>query len=205
MHLCEPCRSLRDWDNDPAVKAKVDRNLQQTDEHRKARCGSCRVLIRNPLFQHCARCAEKAEICQHCSKSMLTPEERETREAEASVRDDLIDLYTHVVKTYGISAARELIYGMRGTFSDLQVQMLILLDFRDIDYGRERRPIWTKALGTNVYRARFCDGCLHLPTGAPAIVKASQCGHFTTARSSAYCPVCAADQDACEACGMSHE
>jgi hypothetical protein len=203
MKLCDACLALRDWASDPAVQAKIDRNLQERDENRRARCGTCRSFIRNPLFALCAKCADKAELCQHCSASLITPEARAIMAAAAERREALIDFYTEAVKLYGMTTARRLFHEMRATFGDVAVDMLILLDFRDLDYGRERRPIWTKVLGTNVFRHRHCQDCAHLPASAPRLIKASGCGHWTTARSGAWCPTCAADLDACEGCGAS--
>ena len=204
MHLCGPCEASRDWVNDPVVQTKIAMNAQQTDENRKARCATCRTLIRNPMFQICARCAEKARLCQRCSKPTESPEEIVAREASEARKDELIDLFTVAVKTYGLSASRTLFHeGMRGEIGDEAVEMLLLLDHREMDNGRERRPLWTKVLGPNVYRHRWCPECAMIPKRAPQIVKAAFCAHFTTGRSPALCPVCAAEKRACEGCGVS--
>lgn len=202
MHLCEPCLGSRDWENDPVVRTKIAVNLGQTDENRKARCATCRTLIRNPMFQICGRCAEKARLCQRCSKPTESPEEIATREASEVWREWLIDLFTQAVKTYGLSTSRTLFHEeMRGEIGDDAVEFLISLDHREMDYGRESRPIWKLVFGPNVYRFRFCDACSAIPKRAPGIVKAEHCGHRTTARSPALCPVCAAEKSACEGCG----
>ena len=201
MHLCDTCRKTRDWENDLVVKAKIERNLQQTDENRRARCGRCRAAIKNPLFQFCAKCASGERICQHCSRPTESPEEIAARLAAQEERDRMIDLFTLSVKTYGLSTSRMLFEGLRSELGDAMVNALVTLDFQDIDYGREQRPIWKLALGQNVYLVRWCETCVLLPKRAPAIVKASACGHWTTARSPAFCPVCAAERGACEGCG----
>ena len=204
MHLCEPCRASRDWEDDPVVKTKIALNLQQRDENRRARCGTCRTFIRNPLFQICARCADAAKLCQNCSKSTESPEALAAREASEVWREWLIDLFTQAVKTYGITASRDLFreQGPEVIGKDA-AEFVLRLDHRDIDYGRENRPIMRLVFGPNVYRHRFCASCSAIPKRAPAIVKADLCGHWTTSRSPAYCPVCAAGAGACESCGVS--
>lgn len=202
MHLCGTCEAERDWVHDPVVRTKVELNLQQTDPNRKAQCATCRCLIRNPMFQICAKCAEKARLCQRCSKSTESPEELAVREASEIWREWLIDLFTHAVKTYGLPTARTLFHEtMRDAIGNDAVEFVMCLDLRDIDYGRENRPLWKLVLGPNVYRFRWCGACGATPRRAPELLKAAQCGHWTTGRSPALCPVCAAQKDACEGCG----
>jgi len=202
MHLCGPCQESRDWVNDPVVRAKIELNAQQADPNRKAVCGTCRTLIRNPLFQICARCAAKAHLCQNCSKSTETPEAKAAREASEVWREWLLDLFTQAVKTYGITATRELFRTQgREVLGNDAAEWVVRLDHGDIDYGREQSPIMRLVFGPNVYRHRFCATCAAIPKRAPSLVKADLCGHWTTARFPAYCPLCAAKSNACESCG----
>lgn len=205
MHLCEPCLSSRDWEADPVVQAKIAQNLQQTDENRKARCADCRTYIRNPLFRICAKCAHGADLCQFCTKSTISVEARAEREAAAERREELVDFFTLLMKTYGLTKSRELVAEARAIFGDAAVETMLLLGQSEMDNGRERRPIWTKALGPNVFRFRWCPECSATPRRAPAIVKAAFCDHYTTARSPANCPVCAADKQVCEGCGIASD
>lgn len=73
MVLCEKCRSLKDWRNDPSVQDAIRRNLE-APEHARARCGDCFRPIQNPRFRLHRKCARAAGLCQHCSRSVTAEE-----------------------------------------------------------------------------------------------------------------------------------
>ena len=207
MRLCGPCVSSRDWVGAaPTAKEVLLREQGMI-------CQGCgRYKTGHPLFRLCEHCSGKEgrERCQHCL-AYLSPE-AQARAARDEAREDLIDLFTQCVKGYGIGTARALFEARRDELGPA-AEEVARLDHRDIDGtgGRERdrerlkRPIWTKVLGPNIFRFRFCADCSAMPKRAPAIIRAEHCGHWTTARSPAWCPTCAADKNACECCGVSTE
>ena len=80
MVLCEKCRSLRDWREDPVVLNRIARNVRAPDEMR-SKCGDCRQSIQNPFFRLHRRCARIANLCQHCSGE-ITDQDLERDAAE---------------------------------------------------------------------------------------------------------------------------
>jgi|GEM_PF-2949115 len=212
MHLCEPCRASRDWVADPVVKTKIALNLQQTDENRKARCATCRNLIRNPMFQLCARCAEKSGLCQACSTATRATPEQVADEAF----ETLFDAFVTLVKTYGASTARKLLSEAELSPEEApHAATLVALDVGQVDaaqphyryHYRLRRPIWTKVWGQLGFDARppRCEECAPPPRGAPAMTRAANCGHWTAGHGAAWCLPCAVEHRACSVCETSTE
>ena len=201
MRLCEPCAGSRDWVGAAPTAKEVKLRAEGMI------CQGCgRFATGHPLFRICERCSEKEGRCQHCVKFLTA--EAEAEAARDEEREALIDFFTQCVKTYGISAARGLFEARRDELGPAADEVA-RLDHRDLDgtAGRDRdrerlrRPIWKLVLGPDVYRFRWCAECSMIPRRAPEILKAAHCGHWTTGRSPANCPVCAAQKDVCEGCG----
>lgn len=205
MHLCP--RHQAEWEatDEPTIAARM-RTLSALPKHRQRRCinRDCRAKIGYPLFQLCVHCARRDRICQQCSRSTLTQEEvaaAASREKEEELFEATVDLFTYCVKTYGISASRALF--MREAPCDPEtLNRLLRLDLHDLDYGREKRRIWTDILGPNVWRKRRHDDCPEPHRATPSLCRAS-CGHLAAGDAVALCPLCAADASACETCGES--
>ncbi|HTK59750.1 MAG TPA: hypothetical protein VL283_00950 [Candidatus Baltobacteraceae bacterium] len=205
MRLCEPCAGSRDWVGAAPTAKEVKLRAEGMI------CQGCgRFATGHPLFRICERCSEKEGRCQHCMK-FLTPE-AEAEAAKDEAREALIDFFTHCVKTYGIGNARGLFEAKRDELGPAADEVA-RLDHRDLDgtgqrdrdRERLRRPIWKLVLGPDVYRFRWCADCSMIPRRAPEILKAAQCGHWTTGRSPSHCPVCAAQKNVCEGCGAPTE
>jgi hypothetical protein len=212
MHLCEPCAASRDWAADPVVRTKIALNLQQTDENRKARCVDCSVLIRNPMFRCCAKCAAKAGLCQFCSGPTGATEALQ----DALDFETLFDAYVTLVKTYGVRTARCLLSAAALEPHEApHVATLVELDVGLVDshqphqryHYRLKRPIWTNVWGQLGFDCRppRCGDCAPPPRNDPAMVRAEKCGHWTAGRRAAWCLPCAVARRACSVCEASTE
>lgn len=220
MHLCEPCRSERDWENDASLLYQIKENrARKNDDPAKARCKECThpgtgepTFIRNPLFEICRRCAERLRECQHCRTSTLQPKELAAQEAF----DTLFDAYVTLVKTFGVRSARALL-GEAALSPDEapHAPTLIALDVGLVDsaqphqkyYERLRRPIWTRVWGTLTFNVRppRCTDCPPPSRYAPSMVRASGCGHWTAGTHAVWCLPCAVEQRVCSVCETSTE
>lgn len=208
MHLCDACRAERDWETDAAVEWQIRQNLAKSaSDPSKARCAECTRIgsglpthIRNPLFQICRKCAEHLAECQHCRGTTRTQGELAWLER----REDLLDLFTVAMKAYGRTAARQMFIAQAEALGIERVQEAVLAaESSNLD-ARDHRALWKKVLGGNIYRhPRFCGGCRG-PRGR-ALCKSERCGHLTVGAEAAYCPLCATEERACEACGTSFE
>ncbi len=212
MHLCEPCASSRDWVNDPVVKTKIALNLQQTDENRMARCATCRTRIRNPLFQLCAKCAEKACLCQACSGATAPSPQHVVDEAF----ETLFDAFVTLVKTYGADPARKLLAEAELSPEEApHVATLVALDVGQIDapkptyryHYRLQRPIWTKVWGQLSFTSRppRCENCPPPPRAPAMASRAANCGHWTAGHGAKWCLPCAVEHRECSVCETSTE
>lgn len=199
--LCTACLALCDWAEDPVVRSKGRHNRERAEQSHPMthRCVTvnCETVI-NPLMKLCQACAGRVGLCQRCQKYLSA--EEELANAPNPEREAMIDFFTVVVKTYGYAKAHWLFTELHAEELGEHANAAAAMRLDQLDQ-RLRRPIWTKVLGTNAYALRFCATCSGVPRAAPAILKASGCGHFTTGRSPAFCPVCAAERNLCEGCG----
>lgn len=217
--LCAACLGLRDWAEDPVVRAKGRQNREchdSEDERVRAKTHRCvgRVGQRrcmqaiNPLMRLCRACADRDRHCQHCQKPLST-----VAAAAPIVLDEpyerLLDLVTLMMKTYGLSVARELVAANAELLgAELAARFIAIDDAHPtltmtlLD-ERTKRPIWTKVLGQNVKRPTRCEGCPSPKRMAPALVRAVQCKHVTVGHIAEWCPVCATEMNVCEICGAS--
>lgn len=204
VHLCT--KHQEEWDETPeSTILALTRTITAKTNDKRQRCinSDCRALINYPRFHLCVYCAEKNRQCQQCSASTLTEEEKriEQRKAEREeAHQRAIDLYTLAVKTYGISSARTLLMQESKWGAEL-LNSVLCLGHRELDYGREMRPIWRLVLGADVYRNRFCSQCPPVPRQTPSLTRGDLCQHLTVGQFATYCPLCAADAHACERCG----
>lgn len=210
--LCAPCLAKRDWATDPVVRTQGVINREKcrsSDESRRSmthRCAQpgCDCAI-NPFLKLCRGCAEAIGRCQHCQAYLTAAEEAKAAADEGRLR--LLDLFIVARKLYGRAATLDLFDRHRAELGSDDVQAVLLMDHDAVenDPAWKRRPIWTKVLGMNVFRLRYCPDCASAPRRAPALAKALLCDHFTTARSPACCPTCAAERNVCEGCGAASE
>ncbi len=220
MHLCETCQKMRDWDRDTTVQWQIKENLARDSTHpAKARCAECTqpgsgapTFVKNPMFQICRHCAERLQKCQHCLASTLRSPELAALEAF----ETLFDAFVTLVKTYGLSTACNLLSKAALSPDEaVHAPALLALGTHDIDssqrqqkyYYRLGRPIWTKVWGPLSFRTTSprCAACAPPPRGAPEMVRAALCGHWTAGATAAWCLPCAVEQRACAVCEASTE
>ncbi len=220
MHLCESCRTERDWENDASLLYMIKANLARTaDDPAKARCKECTrpgtgepTFIRNPIFQICKRCAERLRECQHCRSSTRLPIDQAAEEAF----ETLFDAYVTLVKTFGAPAARTLLKEASLSPEEAcHAPTLIALDVGLVDsaqpsqryHYRLQRPIWKKVWGTLTFSARppRCADCPPPARRAPSMVRASSCGHWAAGMQAVWCLLCAVEQRVCSTCETSTE
>lgn len=207
MHLC---RDHQDHLEDPhaAARERTQRAKLFSRPSAVDRCGTCRQPLLVPRTLLCEACATRDSLCQACSTSTLSPADQARLALEENY-EHLLDFATLVMKTYGISGMRAVFRTFRDQLDAGLVDRFIAFDeqrpFGTMAFldSRVKRPIWTRILGPNVFRARRCGDCLPPSRSIPMLVAASQCGHLTPGHSAAWCPFCASTRDACETCGTS--
>jgi hypothetical protein len=207
MHLCQ---EHQDRLTDPHAEAR-GRTLKAKMQSRPSavdRCGTCRRALTVPMTQLCESCAERDHLCQACSTSTLPTADLAELALQESY-ESLLDLATLTMKTCGVSGMREVFKANRAELGAALVDRFLAFDelkpletmaFLD---SRVKRPIWTRVLGPNVYRSRRCDNCAPSPRSIRMLIAAAGCGHLTPALAAAWCPLCAAKNNACETCGTS--
>ena len=207
MHLCKPCEDLRDWATDPVVRTKIELNAQ-AHENLKARCGTCREYIRNPLFRTCSRCATRERICQHCGKTTLTAEEQARKAAAEAVDlafERVVDDYTIVVKAAGIGSPAAAAF--RALQDPETAEKLGWLYVSHLDARVAGRPLMAKLFGPrripDIVRLH-CDRCVD-ERRPRVFAKAQNCGHFILGEHQAWCLHCALEQERCSTCGALFE
>ena len=75
VHLCNKHQDEYDQTDGSVRQARI-RTHQALPEGRKMHCVQCQSLLNYPLFMLCSDCARTERLCQRCSTSTLTPEER---------------------------------------------------------------------------------------------------------------------------------
>lgn len=199
QHLCTRCKDKRDWENDPYVKSlmAIERGKPEKDRHR---CGYCGEPLANIFFKLHTTCAKQEGQCQCCTKTM-----RVEGAADPGDWEEVVDFFTLLVKSYGITPARRLVMASSIWETQLEVvSKLINLTLHNLDEeSRLDRPVWKKVLAGRIMRNRYCQNCPPPSANYPAIGHAEKCGHLVVGEKAEWCALCAADQFVCEICGNS--
>jgi len=210
MHLCNDCQKI-DWD----ARIRVDQEHAKNGGKVRANCPHCthvggaRVRLPHSAHAMCDVCAKKRNECQACGAST-------TEQASSEAFETLFDAYVTLVKTYGATTARKLLSGADLSKEEAEhVATLVALDVSEVDssqphqkyHERLRRPIWTKVWGQLGFNGRppRCEGCPPPPRNAPAMVRATHCGHWTAGHQAAWCLPCAVEHHQCSVCETSTE
>lgn len=197
-YLCVACAEKRDWENDPHVKTMIALELAKPAEERH-RCCFCGKPMANIFFKLHSGCAKQEQQCQCCTK-LMKPEEKPARD---EAYETFLDFFTLLVKSYGMSKARQLAQAS----SIWEDNPKIILQLKDITIAqldsRAESPLWTQVLAGRVMRVRYCASCFPFSPYPPAIGRAAQCGHLVVGSFAEWCALCAAGRVVCEICGVS--
>ncbi len=215
--LCATCLGMRDWAEDPVVRAKGRQNAEyfrSEDPTAKAKthhCGGqvgrhrCRQAI-NPFMKICKGCATRDGHCQHCMKPLGATDEVGAPLPDLSL-ERLIDLFTVLVKTYGYQAASDLLFAKReeigGPITEALAYSLDAIDERIKAVKAGERSVIRMLFG-QAQRGDVAPRCLQCPKPhrPPAMCRAERCSHWTHGLAMAWCLFCAVEMSECATCGV---